>query len=198
MREKSEISDSWFYSVCGVKSLANFTFWLSPQLHLSMPCIYQTKSLWLSIIMFSFNKKMFTSEVQRFVYTYSLSFDKFIILFTNGAEAKEKENIFFYPTRQIKVWNICYQILMITWSPLQSCSTRTKKLLFIVFERWLSLNDSPCFSFTPRNKIRLQRKNKAPMIIAEVRKAFCWGAKCTHEIITFKQSMLFCLQSLEA
>lgn len=44
--------------------------------------------------MFSFNKKMFTSEVQRFVYTYSLSFDKFIILFTNGAEAKENENIF--------------------------------------------------------------------------------------------------------
>lgn len=45
--------------------------------------------------MFSFNKKMFTSEVQRFVYTYSLSFDKFIILFTNGAKAKENENIFF-------------------------------------------------------------------------------------------------------
>lgn len=45
---------------------------------------------------------------------------------------------------------------------------------------WPLVNDSPRCSVTPRKRTRLQRKNKAPMTRAEVRKAFCWGPKYTH------------------
>lgn len=45
---------------------------------------------------------------------------------------------------------------------------------------WPLVNDSPRCSVTPRKRTRLQRKNKAPMTRAEVRKAFCWWPKYTH------------------
>ena len=51
-------------------------------------------------------------------------------------------------------------------------------LLTLTAGHWV--NDSPRCSVTPRKRTRLQRKNRAPMTRAEVRKAFCCGQKYTH------------------
>lgn len=80
---------------------------------------------------------MFTSEVQRFVYIYSLSFDNFIILFTNGAKAKENENTFFlsYSTNKgLKYLLTDPDDNMIASAKLFNKNNNNKKVLFIVFE----------------------------------------------------------------